>query len=177
MIANKAIFLDRDGVINNNSNHYYVYDKSQFAFNPNVTEALQNYVRSGYMLIIVSNQGGIAKGLYSKKQVNALHAHMLKQLAKKNIVIDAIYYCPHHSDLENCLCRKPGSLLIEKALACFNLDRESCYFIGDSERDIEAAVNAKVKGIKIASNAPLPLLPFGSDLKIKTTETINSEKK
>jgi D-glycero-D-manno-heptose 1,7-bisphosphate phosphatase len=77
-------------------------------------------------------------------------------LKKNNIAVADIYYCPHHPDTGKCLCRKPDSLLIEKVMARFNLSPDSSYFIGDSERDIQAAEKAGIKGILISENADLP---------------------
>ena len=152
---NKAIFLDRDGTLNNNRDHYYIWKAEDFQLNPGVVEALTELRERGYMLIVITNQGGVSKGKYTIEDVEALHHHMQSLLEQKGAVIDEIYYCPHHSDNEACLCRKPQPLMIEKALARYNIDPGQSYFIGDSERDIEAGKAAGVRTILIESNSDL----------------------
>ncbi len=151
----KAIFLDRDGLINDNSTAYYVYKIEEFKFNEGVFECLKVFCKKHYKLIIITNQGGIARGQYSKADVEKLHEYMLAELRKQNIEITDIFYCPHHSDVSKCLCRKPNSLLIEKAVAKYNIDKEKSVMIGDSDRDIEAAQKIGIKGIKTPANQNL----------------------
>lgn len=151
----KVVFLDRDGVINSNANHYYVFKKNDFELNPGVLESLQRMVKNGYSLIIISNQGGISKGIYTKKDLENLDKYMLDLFDKSNIQIIESYYCPHHSDIEKCICRKPESLLIEKAVAKYKIDKESSIMIGDSDRDIQAAKKAGIKALKVKANANL----------------------
>ncbi len=148
---NKAVFLDRDGVINN-GDLYYTYQIEQFHFNPDLQEALKLLQDADFLLIVITNQGGIAKGIYSTKEVDALHLYMKKELAKKEIEITEVYYCPHHNSIENCICRKPNSGNIEKAIARFHIDAESSYFIGDNISDIEAGQKVGLQTIKITKN-------------------------
>lgn len=149
---NKAVFLDRDGVINYDGNEYYTYRVEDFTINEGVIEALQLLRKKGYLLIIISNQGGIGKGLYIKEDTERLHNYMLDILRQNNIELDEIYYCPHYPDSSNCLCRKPDSLMVEKALARFHIDPKQSYIIGDREKDVEVAVKAGVNPIKIKAN-------------------------
>lgn len=149
---NKAVFLDRDGVINYDGNEYYTYRVEDFTINEGVIEALQLLRKKGYLLIIISNQGGIGKGLYIKEDTERLHNYMLDILRQNNIELDEIYYCPHYPDSSNCLCRKPDSLMVEKALARFHIDPKQSYFIGDREKDVEVAVKTGVNPIKIEAN-------------------------
>ena len=95
------------------------------------------------------------KGIFSIADVEKLHTHLLEQLKKEGIEIEEIYYCPHHPEFGSCICRKPDSLLVEKALARFNIDRSKSYFIGDKERDVLAGKKAGVEGILIESNTSL----------------------
>lgn len=150
----KAIFLDRDGVINRERGTY-TFRKEDFEFNADVFTVLKKFLDEGFLLIIVSNQGGIAKGLYSREETEDLHALMLSDLESRHISIAEVYYCPHHSDLEACLCRKPGSLLLEKAIARFGIDAESSFLIGDHERDAEAAGRVNIQAILIGPNQSL----------------------
>lgn len=151
----KTIFLDRDGVINDNSIAYYIHKKEDFVINEGVYDSLSKFQDKGYQLIIITNQGGIAKKQYSNNDVQNLNEILISKLKQKNIEIKEIYHCPHHSDISKCLCRKPGSLLFEKAIAIYNVDVENSYMIGDSLRDIEAAEKVGVKGIKVEGNKNL----------------------
>jgi len=153
-MKNKAVFLDRDGVINRERGEY-TYRLSDFQFNPGVFETLAFWQNAGYLLIIVSNQGGISKGIYTISEVETLHDHMVGEFARRGIHIAEVYFCPHHSDLEKCLCRKPGTLMIEKALARFSIAPELSYFIGDHERDTMAAEKAGLISIRISPNQSL----------------------
>ncbi len=154
MKLKKAIFLDRDGVINKERGEY-TYKIKDFVLNVGVIEALQQFTEEKYLLIIITNQSGIAKGIYTHSDVKKLHEYMLELFRVKGINITAIYYCPHHPDIGKCLCRKPGSLLIEKTIARFNIDPKQSYFIGDKDRDIVAGKAAGVRGILIPANSPI----------------------
>ena len=155
MDKNKAIFLDRDGVINNNSLAYYVFKTEDFVFNKGVFDCLKRFKQKGYSLIIITNQGGIAKKQYNHSDVENLNAHIQTVLQEKGIELADIFYCPHHSDISKCLCRKPHSLLFEKAIAKYNIDTTASFMIGDSERDIVAAEKAGLTGIKVKANCNL----------------------
>jgi len=150
----KAIFFDRDGVINRERGDY-TYKIKDFVINDGVIDTLKTLYDYGYLLIIISNQGGISKNIYSKNDVEKLHQYLLFELERHNINITEIYYCPHHSDNEKCLCRKPESLLFEKAIARYNINVSQSYMIGDSQRDIVAAEKVGIKGIKIEPNDDL----------------------
>jgi len=150
---NKAIFLDRDGVIN--VERGYTYKLEDFIILPDLVEVLQLFLKKGFLLIVISNQSGIAKQLYTQNEVEVLHNYLIEELNRNDISISEIYYCGHHPDVSNCICRKPDSLFVEKALARFNIDATESFFIGDKERDIEAAKKAGVKGILIEANISL----------------------
>jgi D-glycero-D-manno-heptose 1,7-bisphosphate phosphatase len=150
----KAIFLDRDGVINRDILHY-TWQISEFSFLDGVFEACREFQNRGYLIIVITNQAGIAKGLYSHDDVNALHDYMEAEFANEGIIITQSYYCPHYDAIGKCLCRKPGSLLVEKALARYDIDPVHSWFIGDRERDIEAGAGAGVKGILVEVNTDL----------------------
>lgn len=157
----KAIFLDRDGVLISNRNQYYIWKQDQLEFIDGVFENLQLLSLKRFNLFIVSNQGGISRGLYSKSDVRILHAGLIQTFRKNRIEISEIGYCPHHPEFEKCLCRKPDSLMIEKLLAKNKLSREDSYLIGDSETDMEAARRAGIQGIKISPNQNMyPFISF-----------------
>ena len=153
---NKAIFLDRDGVIN--VERGYTYRLEDFVILPHLIETLQYLQQKNYLLIIVSNQSGVAKQLYQQADVEVLHKHLVSELKINNITLSEIYYCIHHPDVSRCICRKPDSLFIEKALARFDIDASRSYFIGDKERDVQAAAKAGVNGILIEANSSLKLV-------------------
>ena len=151
----KAIFLDRDGTINNNCDHYYIWQKEELLLNPGVIETLAELQSRGYLLIVISNQGGISKGEGSAEDVEELHMHLRSLLKQEGVSLDEIYYCPHHHMVESCLCRKPQPLMIEKALARFNIDPAISWMIGDAERDIEAGLAAGLQTLLIEPNSDL----------------------
>ncbi|NOZ45415.1 MAG: HAD family hydrolase [Chlorobi bacterium] len=153
----KAVFFDRDGVINV-ENGDYTWKIEDVAINEGIVESLLKFQENGFLLIIVSNQGGIAKGLYSKNDVDKVHEYLTVLLQEQNINIAQIYYCPHHSIVENCICRKPDSLMLEKALARYNINPKTSYLFGDKESDTTAAKKVGVKGILIKSNENI--LPY-----------------
>ncbi len=150
----KAIFLDRDGVIIQERGEY-TWLLEDLKINPGVAEALANFSKLGYLLIVISNQAGIDKGLYSKQEADYLHLHISRNLGMSGVNIAEYYYCPHHPSVGKCICRKPDSLLLEKAIARFNIDASQSYFIGDAERDIEAGQKVGVTAIKIEPNGDL----------------------
>lgn len=151
----KAIFLDRDGTINNNCDHYYIWRKEELLLNPGVGEALRELQARGYMLIVITNQGGISKGEFGREDVEALHAHLRSLLEKEGVRLEEIYYCPHHPMVESCLCRKPQPLMIQKAMARFNIGPSASWMIGDAERDMEAGKAAGLRCILIEPNGDL----------------------
>ena len=152
---NKAVFLDRDGTINSDEGHYYIYKKEDFTFNPGVIEGIKRLNEAGYVVIVVTNQGGVAKGEYTEKEVELLHEYMCSELAKAGAHIDKIYYCPHHDSISKCKCRKPSPYMIEKAIEEFDIDKSTSLLIGDGTRDIEAASAAGIRGIKIPKNSDI----------------------
>ena len=151
----KAVFIDRDGVINSDEGLYYIYKTEDFKLNFGIVENICKLKKAGYLVIIISNQGGIGKGLYSKKDTDSLHTILQNEISKNGYSLDEIYYCPHHPDSGSCICRKPDSLLIEKAIARFGIDKTQSYLIGDSPRDIEAAQKAGIKGILVPKNTDI----------------------
>jgi len=161
-MKNKAIFLDRDGVIISNKDHYYIWKSEQLVIVDGVFENLQRLIMKGFLLFIVSNQGGISRGLYSKSDIEKLHEELIQTFRKNNIEISEIVFCPHHPEIEKCMCRKPGSLMIDKLVAKYKLSREDSFLIGDSESDMEAAKKAGIQGIRIFPNQNM--VPFISDL-------------
>jgi D-glycero-D-manno-heptose 1,7-bisphosphate phosphatase len=146
--ANKAAFIDRDGVINEERG--YVHRIEEFALLPGVPEALALLAGAGYKLVVVTNQAGVARGYYDEAAVDRLHAHMKALLAESGVVIDAIYYCPHHPDAAVpayraiCECRKPADGMLRQAASDLQLDLSASVLVGDKVSDIEAGRAADV---------------------------------
>jgi D-glycero-D-manno-heptose 1,7-bisphosphate phosphatase len=147
----KAVFLDRDGIVNREIGDY-IKRYEEFELLPELFPFLYEVKKRGYLTVIITNQAGIAKGLYGHELVHACHDFMQEELSGHGLAFDAIYYCPHHPDFGQCLCRKPQSLLVEKAIGRFGLDPEKCFMIGDKDRDVQAAQGAGVKGFKLPAN-------------------------
>jgi D-glycero-D-manno-heptose 1,7-bisphosphate phosphatase len=148
---NKVVFLDRDGVINDGT-LYYTYKISDFKCNEGVFVGLKMLIENGFKLIVISNQSGVAKGEYTIENVEEVHDFMKQELRKNGIELTDVFYCPHHPDVSNCECRKPGTLLFEQAIEKHAVDVTKSYMIGDSKRDIEAANKMNIKGILISKN-------------------------
>ncbi len=116
-------------------------------------DTLAKWDAAGYGLIVITNQAGIDKKLYEYEHVDAMHQYLQGECIKRGFEIAAFYYCPHHPDFSGkCLCRKPGSLMVEKGLHRFGLDPKNCVLIGDKERDIEAGEKAGVRGVLQKTN-------------------------
>ena len=140
---NKALFLDRDGVINVEKNYLYLPKDVEWV--EGIIEICRYYQEHGYLLIVVTNQSGIARGMYTEEQFQLLSAWMSETLLDYGIKLDAIYHCPHHEAISGpCLCRKPSPGMLLQAKSDFELNMEHSVMIGDNERDIEAALNAGV---------------------------------
>lgn len=148
----KAVFFDRDGTINSDIGHYYIYKKEDFIFNEGVIDNMKDLQDAGFLLFIVTNQGGVAKGEYSCDDVEVLHDFMLEHLRENDVSIEEIYYCPHHDSISSCTCRKPSPYFINKAIEDYSLDRDNSYMIGDSERDVQSAIRAGISAFKIEKN-------------------------
>ncbi len=148
----KSIFLDRDGVIVDNREYYYIWKKEQLTFVEGVFENLKALNSNGFQLFIVSNQGGIARGIYTKREMEDFHRELISIFQDHQIEIAEVLFCPHHPEIEKCLCRKPSGLMIEKMIAKYRLNKSECLLIGDSESDMEAAEKTGIRGIRIPSN-------------------------
>jgi D-glycero-D-manno-heptose 1,7-bisphosphate phosphatase len=150
-----AIFLDRDGVINHDPGDY-TKSINEFTLLPTVLKTLKIWHDRGYALVLITNQGGLAKGLYTHEAVAEIHAQLSLDCTQAGAPLTAIYYSPHHPDFGASLSRKPGSLMIERACAQFHLDPDRSWMFGDKARDITCAANAGVRqGVLIPVNADL----------------------
>ncbi|MAW65701.1 MAG: histidinol phosphate phosphatase [Flavobacteriales bacterium] len=150
-MVNKAVFLDRDGVINHDPDDY-TYRLHETTILPGIIEFAQKVKEKGYLIIVITNQGGISKGRYSHAHVDAVNDFIQTEFNKAGVTIEEFFYCPHHNAMQACLCRKPDSLLIERGLYKYDVDPSHSYFIGDKWRDVECGEKAGVHGIKIDVN-------------------------
>lgn len=146
---NKAIFLDRDGVLNHEI-YDYICRVEDFEVLEYQIPPLKKLYDEGYMLIIITNQGGIALKRYTEETLAEMHAILGKKFEAQGALITHAYYCPHHPTVsEECACRKPKSGMVLEAIATYNIDPALSVMIGDKPRDVEAANGAGVKGILI----------------------------
>ena len=148
----KAIFLDRDGTINVEKD--YIYKSEDLIFEEGTIEALKTFKNLGYILIVVSNQSGIARGYFTEEDLNIFNNNMNKILKKNGVEITEFYCCPHHPDgigeyKKVCECRKPNNKMIEDAIKKYNIDREKSYMIGDKTSDIGAGLKSNLKTVLV----------------------------
>ncbi len=162
-----AIFLDRDGTINRDVS--YLHEPEQFELLPGVLDGLRRFRRMGYKLIIITNQGGIGLGYFTKEEFYRVNRYMLMQFGQNEIMIDKIYFCPH-SLAEKCECRKPGTLLIHRAKDDMNIDLQHSYFIGDSWVDIAAGHAAGMQTILVhyGKSVDTSHFPVQPDVQVET---------
>jgi D-glycero-D-manno-heptose 1,7-bisphosphate phosphatase len=140
---NKALFIDRDGVINVDKVH--VYRKEDFKFNDGIFDLCRKYSDKGYIILVITNQAGIAKGIYTEGDFMKLTLWMTEQFRNRGIIISKVYHCPHHPDINGpCQCRKPAPGMILQGVKEFNLDISECVLIGDKDSDLEAGRRAGI---------------------------------
>jgi D-glycero-D-manno-heptose 1,7-bisphosphate phosphatase len=143
----RAVFLDRDGVLNKD-NPNYTYRVEDFEILPGVIEALQELSKAGYKLVVITNQSGIAQGIYTHQDVAACHQYMQHECGA---LISHFYYSPYHPSVTASLTRKPGTLLFEKAKAKFDIDFSQSWMVGDRGRDIIPARQLGIRTIQIGN--------------------------
>ena len=149
-MLNKAVFLDRDGTLNEDPG--YLGDPAKLTLFPETGEALLLLKTEGFKLIVISNQSGIARGLITSEMVNSVNVKLNEMLREYNTGIDAFYICPFHPEFntqDECTCRKPSPQLVFKAAGDHHIDLKKSYFIGDAAADIECGFNAGLKTILV----------------------------
>jgi len=149
-MSNLAVFLDRDGTLNEDPG--YISDPEKVVLFPDTGNALALLKKYGFMLIVISNQSGIARGLMTSQDVDSVNEKINGLLSDHKVKIDAFYYCPAHPDYsseEECGCRKPSAKLLLEAAKEFNVDLQKSYFVGDSVSDIQCGKNAGIKTILV----------------------------
>lgn len=143
----KAVFIDRDGTLNDNKSGY-IYKIEDFKFLPGVIESLKKLSSTDFKIIIVTNQSGIGRGYYSLNDFNKLNNYMIKKLKTSGIRIDKVYFCPHNPN-DNCICRKPRPGLLIKAVEEFKVSLNDSWIIGNDEKDVLLGRYTNTKTIKI----------------------------
>jgi len=139
----KALFLDRDGVINIDRGH--VFRSEDFEFTPGIFDLCKKYLDKQYLIIVVTNQARIARGVCTEADFMKLTDWMVEEFRRNGIQIAKVYHCPHHPDITGpCDCRKPNPGMLLKAVKDFNLDISQCILIGDKETDLEAGRRAGI---------------------------------
>lgn len=147
----KAIFLDRDGVINRYpGDNNYVASLKEFRFLRGALTAIKTLSGAGFKIFVISNQAGVAKGLYTKETLKKITDYLLKEVKNAGAKIDKILYCTHLEE-QNCHCRKPKDGLLRKAVKRYRVDLNHCYFIGDSLLDIKAGKSFGCKTVLVLS--------------------------
>ena len=141
-----ALFIDRDGTIIKQIDGHYISSIKQIELIENIFPAILMLQNEGYLVIIVTNQAGINKGILSNEQVDEINQHIIQLLKKQGIEISAVYVCPHKPE-EQCKCRKPQPGLLLKAAKEHNIDLENSIIIGDTDKDTEAGLNAGLKKV------------------------------
>lgn len=151
----KAVFFDRDGVLNKDK--HYLFRIADMEWIPGAREALAWLHTHGWKIIVVTNQSGVARGYYTEEDVHRLHDFMASEAEKAGGVIDDFFYCPHLKGApvkaydKDCSCRKPAPGMILQAMKKHRLLPAECFLIGDGARDVEAARRAGIQGFLFTS--------------------------
>jgi D-glycero-D-manno-heptose 1,7-bisphosphate phosphatase len=142
-VGDRAVFLDRDGVIN--VDRGYVHRIEDFEFVPGIPFMLRELQLDGWRLVVVTNQSGIGRGLFTEDDYERVTQHMREQLAAHGVRLDGVYHCPHAPE-QGCGCRKPAPGMLLRAAASLGLDLSRSVLVGDKESDMQAAHAAGLKG-------------------------------
>jgi D-glycero-D-manno-heptose 1,7-bisphosphate phosphatase len=155
----RAVFIDRDGTINVEKD--YLFRTEDFEFIPGAAEAIRMFNEAGWLVVVVSNQSGVARGYYTEEDVHLLHSHISAQLRQSGARVDAWFYCPHHPSGRGsyalpCRCRKPLPGMLLEAADRFGIDLDASLMIGDKLVDIEAGRSAGCRSVLVRTG-------YGSD--------------
>jgi D-glycero-D-manno-heptose 1,7-bisphosphate phosphatase len=151
-LARRAVFLDRDGTINEEMG--YLSDPSKVALLPGAAGALAKLRGAGFLLVVLTNQSGIARGYYTEKELEEVNGTLQGMLKGSGAEVDAFYFCPHHPDYGgkvNCDCRKPKTGMADRAAREMSIDLTRSYFVGDKCSDVELGINAGGKAVMVTT--------------------------
>lgn len=155
-----AVFLDRDGTLVEDRG--YVHRIEDFRLLPGVVEGLRALHNAGFLLIVITNQAGVAHGHFSLEQMHAFNTHLIHELAKRGVILTAILFCEHHPQAKleiyrkDCSDRKPGAGLLLRAAQTWTLDLRRCYMVGDRGRDVQAGTAAGCTSVILPSHETTP---------------------
>lgn len=141
----KCVFLDRDGVVNVERGDY-TFRVNDFVLEEGVPEAVKLLKEAGYLIIVITNQAGISRNLYTREQMEGCHRKMHEETQH---IIEEVFYCPYHPSVSQSIARKPDTVMLERAIAKYNIDPGNSWLVGDRERDIEAAQLMDLKTIRV----------------------------
>lgn len=161
-----AVFLDRDGTINVEKN--YLYQVQDWEWISGAREAIKLLRDCGFLVVVITNQSGIARGYYTSDDVSALHRHVDEELLKIGAGVDAYYWCSHHPDFgSNCNCRKPSPGMILQAVKDLNINVATSWMVGDKAIDIQAGLAAGVKSLLVQTGyGVIDMKKVGSDVPV-----------
>jgi len=151
-MSKRAVFLDRDGTLNVEKNYLYRFEDWEWI--PGAIDAIRRFNHAGFLVIVVTNQAGIARGMYGDSEVHKLHRQVDSVLAALDARIDAYYYCPHHPEYGDnlvCDCRKPAPGMILRAQKDWDIDLSRSYIVGDKRADVDAGLTAGVTPILVGT--------------------------
>ncbi len=157
-----AVFFDRDGCLNDDIG--YLHEWAKFRWLPGAIEAVHLVNQAGYLAFVVTNQSGVARGLYSSCDVDTIHRHMAADLARHGAWINGFRHCPHHPAFPQdghaavCLCRKPGPGMVRDFMKGWQVDPGCAFMVGDRESDVGAAEGAGISGFQIEPGEVLPVV-------------------
>jgi heptosyltransferase-2 len=143
-----TVFLDRDGTTNRDTGYIKTPDELQIF--PGAVEAVARLKQAGARVVMITNQSGVGRGLFSTETLAAIHARLRAVFEAGGAPFDGLYYCPHHPD-DGCACRKPGTAMVERAVADLGLDLSRAYVLGDQRRDVDLARRIGAKGILVTT--------------------------
>lgn len=148
-----VVFLDRDGTLNRDSG--YIKSEEELVLLPGTVEAVAQLNRAGAKVVLITNQSGVARGMLTRATLDAIHARLCTLLAEGGASLDGIYYCPHHPE-DGCACRKPGTGLVEQAVANLGLDLSRAYVVGDQVRDVALARRIGARSVLVTTGPANP---------------------
>jgi len=158
METNRAVFLDRDGVLMEDGSYFGQFERVVII--PAAHTALRRLQAAGFKLLVVTNQSGVGRGFFTREHVESVHAHLDEQFAQHGVKIDRYYVCPHHPE-DNCDCRKPKPKFLRDAAREFQLDLARCFMVGDRRGDIHAGRHAGTKTVLVLTGAGQETLAEG----------------
>lgn len=162
----KLVILDRDGVINHDSPEYIKSADEWVAIDGSI-DAIARLYRAGFTVVVATNQAGLAKGKFDLDDLEAMHEKLTRLVEEQGAELGAIFYCPHHPD-DKCKCRKPMPGMVDAIEAEFNISAQGFYFVGDSLRDLQAAITKGCKPILVKTGNGEKTLSQLADVSLQT---------